>query len=69
MKYIKYFKATVVRKTRYADTYRPNVSYQLVRYEESIRCIKIVNKHRSMQLCFTIQLLFICHSVIINLQQ
>jgi len=69
MKYIKYFKATVLCKRRYADTYKPNVSYQLVWYEESVQCIKIVNKHCSKQLCFTSQLLFICHSAISYLQQ
>lgn len=69
MKYIKYFKATVLCKTRYADTHKPNVSYQLVWYEESVQYIKIVNKHCSLQLCFTSQLLFICHSVVTYLQQ
>lgn len=35
MTYIKYFKATVLCKTRYVDTYKSNVSYQLVWYNES----------------------------------
>lgn len=69
MKYIKYFKATVLCKARYADTYKPNVSYQLVWYGESAQYNKTVNKRCSMQLCFTGQLLFICHIVVIYLQQ